>query len=245
MTVIFIGIILAIFFGGICLWISGRLFGLRSAPKGISEHDHNNAISQSNELSNTIETMKEEVHKSTTEASKAKSDKAEAEAEIARVAIEMGRVEGEMSRAEAEITRLQEEIESLKKRDKPNIPIPKVSQKHQSGSFAAVNHESEVFDDIQVELDMERVAHQKTKDELEQVKKIASIKINGGNMTGKGRNGAGFQTVSISTRSSNVSGTDHDRLRQQFDQLKREKEKLDSELSRSKQELQLLKMRPK
>ena len=51
--------------------------------------------------------------------------------------------------------------------------------------------------------------------------------------------------MSIDNSSQSVSGTDHDRLRQSFDQAIREKDRLETELARTQQELQLLKMRQK
>lgn len=239
MTVIFIGIILAIFLGSICLWNSGRLIGRRFVAKEISSQSHTNIINQATEqitkLSKNLDIAKDEIQQFKTESSKYLSQQSIAETESERL-------KQETEELKQEIEELKQEIESARNRGKPNIPKPT------RGMHSVVNHESEVFDNIQVELDLEKIAHQKTRDELEQIKKIASIKSNNetyekttDNPVKKLR----LQPDFISTRDASVRGAEHDRLRQLHERLKREKEMMESELFRTKQELQLLKMRPK
>ncbi len=104
---------------------------------------------------------------------------------------------------------------------------------------------------MQAQLNLEKAAHKKTLDDLTAIKNLYSMKIaEGSDPSGdlgpqRDRNSAGFKTMSIDSRSQSVSGTDHDRLRQSFDQTVREKDRLETELARTQQELQLLKMRQK
>ena len=51
----------------------------------------------------------------------------------------------------------------------------------------------------------------------------------------------GFQTLAMSSRNESVSGTDHDRLRQSFDQLQRDKDRMEDQLGEARLELETLK----
>ena len=91
---------------------------------------------------------------------------------------------------------------------------------------------------------MERVAHQKTRDELDQVKKIAAIKM-GTSPSAAGTPGgrSGFKTLAISTRDVPGGAKGDSILKQALDKVQGEKEQVESELARARQEIQLLKMR--
>ncbi len=206
MTFLFAMMILAVFLGGVLLWLSGLTVGLRS------------------------------------------------DSELP-VIEEMERVENELTMAAEEMKRLRDENEALKARNtskesKPPPPLPPTPPPLPVKTPSEIP-DSEELDSAQALLDLERVAHRRTLDELAAIKNLLSTKIaqisdpSGGVGTRRDRNSAGFKTMSIDNRSQSVSGTDHDRLRQLYDQTTRDKDSLETELARAQQELQLLKMRQK
>jgi hypothetical protein len=228
MTALFVAIVLAVFAGGVCLWLSGMFFG-RKPRTDVSR-----------------------LEEAESRAKRAEATKARAEEEVGRAATELGRVAGEMGKAEEEIARLKQEVEGLQLAAKHRLKPPPLPTKAEAGEKRAEEPESADLDFALAQLDMERVAHKKTRDELEQVKRGAPVQISDGRSSAPpeapafnapGRRGAGYQTVSIASRGQPVSPSDHDRLRQSNDQLQREKERIETELARAQQELQLLKMR--
>ena len=256
MTLLFILLILAVFVGGICMWLSGLTVGLRS--KGGAA-----ALSTSTEISSARASEARAKSEAETALKQARSEhervsamevaKETAEAEVARVADELVRVEGEMTKAAGELERLAKENDELKrkfeaaKKEKLKPPAPPAPPLPKRPSLAPPPS-SDDLDSAQAQLDMERVAHQKTKEELEAVKRLVEMHSSGAlpsvGLTGPGaRRGAGFKTMSIDTRSQQVTGTEHDRLRQAYDQLQRDKDRVETALARAQQELQLLKMR--
>ena len=181
---------------------------------------------------------------------------AEASAETARVVEEMERVENELTMAAEEMKSLKDENEALKARgnsneSKPSIPSPPPLPPQPPPLPVKVSNDDEKSKSVQAQLDLEKAAHKKTQDDLAAIKNLFSMKMSqistpsGGSGPQRDRNSAGFKTMSIDNRSQSVSGTDHDRLRQSFDQAVREKDRLETELARTQQELQLLKMRQK
>jgi hypothetical protein len=261
MTAMFVAMVLAVFAGGVCLWLSGLLLGRRprrdaiSAAETVSELRADHA-----RLEAALATANSLVEEAESRAKRAEDIKGKAEEEVGRAATELGSAAGEMARAEAEIARLkkendelQEQIGELQQAAKPRLrppPLPPV--KSDAGEKHAEVEESADLDFALAQLDIERVAHKKTRDELDQLKKSGGVQISDGRPSVPpavpgfgvpGRRGAGYQTVSIAARGQPVAAPEHDRLRQSHDQLQREKERIEAELTRAQQELQLLKMR--
>ncbi len=237
MTFLFVMMILAVFLGGVLLWLSGLTVGLRS----------------SSELpDNKLPDNKELV--------KLRGDRDKLAVEAARVVEEMERVENELTMAAEEMKRLRDENEALKSNGAPKKtgssppkppPLPPKPPPLPAVASTSEIPDSEELDSAQAQLDLEKVAHRRTLDELAAIKNLLEMKIAedldpaGGTGPQRDRYSAGFKTMSIDNRSQSVSGTDHDRLRQSFDQTVREKDRLETELARTQQELQLLKMRQK
>jgi len=247
MTVLFVGIVLAVFAGGVCLWLSGMLFGRRPRP-------------EASRAAEALRAATARLAEAESRAKRAEETKAKAEEEVGRAATELGRVAGEMAHAEEEIARLKREAEELKQENeglqqaaKHRLKPPPLPPKIGAEEKRAEAPESADLDVALAELDLERVAHKKTRDELEQVKRGgAPVQVSDGRSSTPpappgfgvpGRRGAGYQTVSIASRGQAVPAAEHDRLRQSADQLQREKERIEAELAHAQQELQLLKMR--
>ncbi len=241
MTFLFAMMILAVFLGGVLLWLSGLTVGLRSDSDSDSRGDRD------------LEKLRQDRDKLAAEAS----------AETARVVEEMERVENELTMAAEEMKLLKDENEALKaesaspktKPSPPKAPLPPkpppLPPTPPPLPDKAPDDDSEDLDSAQTQLNLEKVAHRRTLDELAAIKNLLSIKIAESSDPSedlgpkRDRNSAGFKTMSIDNRSQSVSGTDHDRLRQSYDQNIREKDRLETELARTQQELQLLKMRQK
>ena len=232
MTFLFAMMILAVFLGGILLWLSGLTVGLRAGSDSPGDEDLLKLQQDRDKLA------------------------AEASAETARVVEEMERVENELTMAAEEMKSLKDENEALKARgnsneSKPSIPSPPPLPPQPPPLPVKVSNDDEKSKSVQAQLDLEKAAHKKTQDDLAAIKNLFSMKMSqistpsGGSGPQRDRNSAGFKTMSIDNRSQSVSGTDHDRLRQSFDQAVREKDRLETELARTQQELQLLKMRQK
>jgi chromosome segregation ATPase len=232
--------------GVVMLWISGYFAGKSSVPLKVvspqkTEHKDSEAAAV---LKREIEALKNEniQLKNSLDEQSSKDDSADTVDEVARLSSELAKVSGEKDRAQFEIDNLKEEIETLNIRIKegpgrPKPPLPSPGVKPST--------ESEVFDDIQAQLDMEKVAHQKTKDELVQIKKLAAVKMATSptfNSSGSSKGGSKFQTMAFSVRSSSGGGGS-DILKGALDKVQAEKDKLQSELQRAQKEIQILKMR--
>lgn len=260
MTFLYVLMIVSVALGGALLWLSGWMAGLRrSGPRDDRAETPSPLITESLRRERDALALDLSGTAAALEAAKAsmasvEEEKARVEEELSRAVAEMGRVEGEMAEVESELTRLSEENESLRAsaKERPRPPVPSVPSippmpPPLPRSMTAPVEASEELDDAEAMLDMEKVAHKKTRDELEALKKlvksVGSVGPSGMGMAGPRRGDSGFKTMSIDTRASQVTGTEHDRLRQSHDKLAREKERLETELARAQQELQLLKMR--
>jgi hypothetical protein len=258
MTLVFLAIVLAVFAGGISLWLSGLLLGRRSraqTPATDIAPELEKMRTERARLESMLSGARSRLDEIETRNSRAEDAKSSAEAELARAAVELGRVEGEMVRAQAEMVRLKEENEGLKSvTDKGRRQVPAAPANGDPVEKRPHAGANEELDFALAQLDMERVAHQKTRKELEQTRKGGgAVQVSDGRPSSvpplppgvgiPGRRGAGFQTVSIASRGMQVPSADYEKLRQLTDQLKRDKEKAETELARAQQELQLLKMR--
>jgi hypothetical protein len=255
MTGLFIAMVLAVFAGGVSLWFSGLFLGRRVRAQSFEAgagREIARLRAEHEQLESAHEASRARIEELQTTARVAEAAASSAQAELSRAVAELGRVESEMVRAEGDLEGLEKENAALKeaaeklKQIKPPRPSRAPGEEPQEGA-------NEELDFALAQLDMERVAHQKTRDELEQAKR-GSVQVSDGRISippplplpdaaAPGRRGAGFQTVSIASRGLPVSGADYDRLRQLNDQLKRDKEQVEADLSRAQQELQLLKMR--
>ena len=186
-------------------------------------------------------------------------------AEIARLTSEVTKLEGERDKALFELDNAKEELETVQDKlsksraqEKPTtLPKP---QKRESQPHSV----SEALDELQAELDMEKVAHQlvredlaqvqssreqlseelkKMKRELEQVKKLAALQMSTETDKDGVQSGSRFKTMAIGMRSPAAAGSDQGKLQSELEKNLAEKEQLETELQRTRKELQLLKMR--
>jgi hypothetical protein len=256
MTALFVAIVLAVFAGGVCLWLSGLLFGRRARPDNLGAQEAAERLRVDRVLlDEALKAATARAEEAEAQATRALDTKAKAEEEVGRAATELGRAASEMAKSEQEIARLKQEVEELQQGEKQHrLKPPPLPTKTEVGEKRADAPESDDLDFALAQLDMERVAHQKTRDELDQMKRGSGgpVQLSDGRpsvpppapgLGVPGRRGAGFQTVSIAARGQPVAGVEHDRLRQSHDQLQREKERMEAELARAQQELQLLRMR--
>jgi hypothetical protein len=255
MTALFVAIVLAVFAGGVCLWFSGLLFGRRARPDASRAAETADQLrADRTRLEAALAAANSLVEEAELRARRAEEIKSKAEEEVGRAAVKLGRVAGEMAEAEEEIARLKQEVAGLQQAAKQRVKPPPLPTKVEIIEDLEEIPESADLDFALAQLDMERVAHKKTRDELEQLKKGggAPMQVSDGRSSVPpaapgfgvpGRRGAGYQTVSIASRGQPVPAADHDRLRQSHDQLQRDKERIEADLARAQQELQLLKMR--
>jgi chromosome segregation ATPase len=133
MTALFVAILLAVFAGGVCLWLSGMFFGRRPRP----------------DASRRLEEAE-------SRAKKAEETKVRAEEEVGRAATELGRVAGEMSKSEEEIARLKQEVEGLQAAARNRVKPPPLPAKAEAGEKHAEVEESADLDFALAQLDLER-----------------------------------------------------------------------------------------
>jgi len=208
--------------------LAGLILGMRSGDDGVPREVVQAMKLKMDQLQARVLGSDKKIEQAAAAAETAESERKKAEAEVGRMAVELGTIEGELEQ-------LKKDLEK---------PDPKEDEHRYDTIPAEPIGASEMTDDALAELDLERVAHRKTREELEALKKLTQASDGRPHLPHPdGRRGAGFQTVSIASRDSQISGTDHDRLRQAYAQLQRDKEKAETELVRAQQELQLLKMR--
>ncbi len=236
----------AIFVGSIMLWLSGYYLGISQSSSTTGDNSlKDNVLNSALAEISSLKKKNIQYQKEISIFKEHKDDGLNRDHidEVAKLTSEIAKVEGEKDKAQFENDTLKDEIEDLKKllkskNKKPKLPPPTLAPKPST--------ESEVFDDIQAQLDMEKVAHQKTKEELEQVKKLAAVKMastpsfkTSGSSGGKSK----FQTMAFNVKAQGASGDKT--LGAALSKIQSEKDKLQSELQRVKKELQLLKIRNK
>jgi chromosome segregation ATPase len=251
---LFIIIAASIFLGSIFLWLSGYSIGKNSTskispPQKTDISDKTAEVLKKSIESLTIEKtalekenllLKETISSNKTEESENRPENENSE--IAELTSQLARVEGEKSKALFELDTLKDEIEELNKkleessnRPKPPPPTFKDSDVHKS--------HSDIHDELQAKLDLEMVAHQKTRDELAQIKKLAAVKMGtsptfAGSASG-GRTASKFQTMAFNTRAAGgISGGEV--LKNALEKVQAEKDKLQSELQKAQKEIQNL-----
>ncbi len=238
MMLLFIMIVASILLGAVFVWLSGYF----SASTGGGDAASAAAISLLKKENERLKKVEEEFFDSR---KTQVIDNTEKDAEVAKLTSDLARAEGEKDRAQLEIDNLREELELMKKKE---LSRPSSIPKPPPPTMERPATESEAIDALQAQLDMERVAHQKTKDELAQVKKIAAVKMataptfstTSDSKTG----GARFQTMAFSpNRGPGGGGGAADILKGALDKVQAEKDKLQAELDRAQKELQILKMR--
>lgn len=243
MILLFVLTVAAIFLGGVCLWISGMMFGTQNRTVD------SDGLQENQELQKENEKFRREVERLQAEVEEVRDRRFQVEENSEKVAMEIDRIAAEKEAATEEIERLRDELHALRQRGKDSLP--KLPMPARQSSIPPIHAESEAIDAVQADLDMERVAHQKTKEELAQVKKIAAIKM-GTQPSSFGSPGrrSGFKTLSIASGGTASGGAaaangseDESGAQKALAQIQAEKDRIESELARTKQELQLLKMR--
>jgi hypothetical protein len=104
-------------------------------------------------------------------------------------------------------------------------------------------------DSALADLDLERVAHRETRQELDKLKaEIARLTAEAGASPSvpprPGGRAGRFQTVSIATRTEEVPAVEHDRLRAAFETLKHEKEQIEADYARTLEQVKLHNLKP-
>ena len=197
MTLLFLLMILAIFFGGLFLWLSGLFSGLRFCSASGSSKKFDKLKADHDTLVAEVSRIGELLHQAETQAKQAQEARKTMESEMARESVELGRAEGELKRYEAEIKRLKEENEALATRKPTSNSAPEA--------------------------------------------KTEPLVLDGREPTQ--RHTSPMQTMAISTRGTSIPATTYNLLKQQHERLQTEKEKMEAELLRAQQEIQLLKVR--
>ncbi len=268
--------------GGICLWVAGLLLGGRAGGGRTAEDELAALVRNRNSLRGNLLDAHEKLGRlesqmadERTARRAAEDDLARAETEMERAAGELGRAEAELSQSGLEIARLEAQLAATTRElaDTPTMPpdpLPGMSIPPISGDFhpkktmaigyarASDPPEAADTDNALADLDLERVAHTKTRQALDEAQ--ARIELlereraaprpppvpaspNSPSaecaepgkastpppLPPRDRKGAGFQTVSIASRDQAVPGFEHDRLRQAHEQLRLEKERIESE----------------
>lgn len=234
----------AILLGSVFLWLSGYMTAPRTVS-GASPVVSDDGALKKLEADNAR--LRKQLDEAADERKTQVLDDSDKEAEVAKLTSDLAKAEGEKDRAQFEIDNLRDELDAMKAKGKERpSALPKPPPPVPGGGGAMP--ESAAIDTLQAQLDMEKVTHQKTKDELAQVKKLAAVKMatsptfstsGGGDAQGKSR----FQTMAFSTRGAGGGGGSNDILKGALDKVQGEKTKLQAELDRAKKEIQILKMR--
>jgi hypothetical protein len=256
MSLVAILALAAVVLGALCFWISGLLAGKR----GKAEQPGPAATFES--MRQQMATLQTKLAAAESERSQVRKELATAEQELTRAAEELGRAEAQLSQAEGEIARLSlsditEEERAALASTPPPLPFPDPDEPR-----------PDPIDDALSKL-RPSLLGEKSPEEIEELKAMAEMPTDMPPPPGdadianmptdmppppgadssppprRDRKGAGFQTVSIASRNTDVPSVEHDRLRAAHDKLKREKEELEAEFARARQELQLLKLRDK
>lgn len=241
MSVVSILALVAAVLGVLCFFIAGFLAGRRGAG---GQAQHVAALAAAQER---LAQLGARLAAVTGERDRARADLAAAEQELSRAAEELGRAEAELSQAEGEIQRLSlsditEAERSALNSTPPPLPFPDPDKaRHDPIDDALSKFRPSLFGE-------------QAPAEVDQLRAMAEMPTDmppppdGGTPpipVKRDRTGAGFQTVSIASRNTDVPSVEHDRLRAAYDKLKREKDDLETEFARARQELQLLKLRGK
>ncbi|MBN2714251.1 MAG: hypothetical protein JXX14_00270 [Deltaproteobacteria bacterium] len=271
MIYLFIAVAAGILFGTVLLWLSGYYSGQALTGAAMSESLGNVQSLQrhlegeqkkNRELQEKLKEHKNAAAPPLAPPSKTTPSAAAArdvDTEVARLTSEITRLEGALDKALFELDTAKEELEIAQEKLSKNRPTEKPTSLPKPQKRESKPHsESEALDELQAELDMEKVAHQlvredltqvqnsreqlseeltKTRRELEQVKKLAALQFSTDTGQDTTESGSRFKTMAIGMRSPTAaSGNDQSKLQSAL-------EKTQSELERTKKELQLLKMR--
>lgn len=284
MMYLFIAVAGGVLAGTVLLWLSGYYSGQAIAGKTISDsnldlYSLQKQLESAQKNYRALQAQLKEVRvgaasppgpppksapqKTTPAPDAAQEDK---DAEIARLNSQIVQLEGERDKVLFDLDGVKEELEIAKEKLTQSRPMEKPTTlpkpvKRQSSPHS----ESEALDELQAELDMEKVAHQrvredleqvqtsraqvsmeleKIKKELEQIKKLAALQISSdsGGADASSR-GSRFKTMAMGMKSPLVASGDSNKLQATLEKTQFEKERLETELDRTKKELQLLKMR--
>ncbi len=292
MMYLFIAVAGGVLMGTVLLWLSGYYSGQAIAGKTISDsnldlYSLQKQLESAQKNCRALQTQLKEARvgaasppgppkksapkKTTPAPNAARDDKNDdkdddKDAEIARLNSQIVQLEGERDKVLFDLDGVKEELETAKEKLTQSRPMEKPTTLPKPLKRQSIPHsESEALDELQAELDMEKVAHQrvredleqvqtsraqvsmeleKIKKELEQVKKLAAIQISsdsGGADASPG--GSRFKTMAMGMKSPLVAGGDSNKLQATLEKTQFEKERLETELDRTRKELQLLKMR--
>jgi hypothetical protein len=240
MTLLLLLLIIATAVGGFCLWISGVLFGRRARDASPSLEAHNALVASQSALADELAQLRSELTLS-------EGRLTETEDERGRLQTELDTLKSEADRAESELKLLRKQLDSLKKQSRRTEMLTPAKPIETSAITGAKNAADVPSTDAALaDLDIERVAHQETREELDKLRQEVAELRKEEAAEGRpsvppvpGRRGPRFQTVSIATRSEEVPAVEHDRLRVAYEQLKKDKERLETEYARTLEQLKL------
>jgi hypothetical protein len=288
MMYLFIAVAGGVLMGTVLLWLSGYYSGQAIAGKTISDsnldlYSLQKQLESAQKNCRALQAQLKEARvgaasppgppkksapqKTTPAPNAARDDKDDdKDAEIARLNSQIVQLEGERDKVLFDLDGVKEELETAKEKLTQSRPMEKPTTLPKPAKRQSIPHsESEALDELQAELDMEKVAHQrvredlkqvqtaraqvsmereKIKKELEQVKKLAALQISsdsGGTDASPG--GSRFKTMAMGMKSPLVASGDSNKLQATLEKTQSEKERLETELDRTRKELQLLKMR--
>jgi septal ring factor EnvC (AmiA/AmiB activator) len=239
MTLLLTLLILATAVGGFCLWISGLMFGRRARDPGPDQAAYD-------ELAASQAALRDEFARVRADLEHSQGRLTETESERGRLKGELDALRGEADQAEGELGQLREQLDLLRKKKRreemltPATPLQAVSAPDPDQPEAEGDADSAL-----AELDLERVAHRETREELDKIKQeLVALRAEGEESRPSvppvpGRRGPRFQTVSIATRAAEVPGVEHDRLRLAYEQLQKDKEEIEAEYARTLEQLKL------
>ena len=126
---------------------------------------------------------------------------------------------------------MQAELEALQQRPKPPLPAPPLPAPNMTHG-----HQQDALDAMAAQLDLEKVAHQKTREELEALRKNAAAPQPPARK---------FATMAFAAppRLSLIGGEEEGVSKGTLEKLQAEKDDLEAELHKARKEIQFLKMR--
>ncbi|MCK9523924.1 MAG: hypothetical protein M0R76_12930 [Proteobacteria bacterium] len=233
-------IVLCVFLGTAALWFSGFFFARTAAANAVSVPSPTEAVLANaptlppgGEGALVAETQlliaeRDDAMRHVQDAVAAKN---KAEDEVSRIELELAQLDAQLGKSHEENHRLQAELEALQQRPKPPLPAPPLPAPNMTHG-----HQQDELDAMAAQLDLEKVAHQKTREELEALRKNAAAPQPPARK---------FATMAFAAppRLSLIGGEEEGVSQGTLEKLQAEKDDLEAELRKARKEIQFLKMR--